>query len=96
MPQPGYEQSPAHKKKRLAAILGTGNGRWKDGRRAYRRIAGAKPNDGTVVHHKNGKRSINHKGNLERLSDGERRPGRRTTPRHESITPRGWRRWKKS
>jgi hypothetical protein len=83
MPKPGYTQSPEHKKKRLEQIEGDGNGSYKDGRRSYRRKAGAKDNDGTVVHHKNGDRTNNCASNLERLTDGDRTPGRRTTPAHE-------------
>jgi hypothetical protein len=83
MPKPGYTQSPEHKKKRLEQIEGDGNGSYKDGRRSYRRKAGAKDNDGTVVHHKNGDRTNNCASNLERLTDGDRKPGRRTTPAHE-------------
>ena len=86
MPLPGYRQSRAHRKKRLKRILGRANGRWKDGRRSYRRLAGAKV--GEVVHHKDGDRTRNHRSNLERLSDGVKKPGRRTTPRHEQITRR--------
>ena len=83
MPKPGYTQSPEHKKKRLEQIEGDGNGSYKDGRRSYRRKAGAKNNDGTVVHHKNGDRTNNCASNLERLTDGDRTPGRRTTSAHE-------------
>ena len=83
MPKPGYTQSPEHKKKRLEQIEGDGNGSYKDGRRSYRRKAGAKNNDGTVVHHKNGDRTNNCASNLERLTDGDRKPGRRTTSAHE-------------
>ena len=89
MPKPGYTQSPEHKKKRLAAIEGDGNGSYKDGRRSYRRRAGAKDNDGTVVHHKNGDRTNNSPSNLERLTDGNKTPGRRTTPMHEKTHKRG-------
>lgn len=88
MPRRGYVQSAEHRKKRLKLILGAKNGSFKDGRRSYRRRAGAKPNDGSVVHHKNGDRTVNHRGNLERLTDGDRKPGRRTTPRHEQLTNR--------
>lgn len=88
MPMPGYKQSPEHKKKRLSQIEEDGNGRYKDGRRSYRKKAGAETNDGTIVHHKNGDRSNNSRKNLERLSDGKKTPGRRTTPRHEQMTDR--------
>jgi len=88
MPKPGYKQSPKHKKRRAQAILGEANPAYKDGRRSYRRKAGAMPHDGSVVHHKSGSRSNNEEGNLERLTDGSRKPGRKTTPKHEKITQR--------
>jgi len=88
MPKPGYKQSPEHRKKRAKAIVGENNPAYKDGRRSYRRLAGAEPNDGSVVHHKSGSRSNNEAGNLERLTDGSRKPGRKTTPKHEKITKR--------
>lgn len=88
MPKAGYKQSPEHKRKRAKAIEGEQNPAYKDGRRSYRRKAGAKPNDGTVVHHKNGDRTNNDLDNLERLTDGDRKPGRNTTPKHERITQR--------
>jgi len=64
---------------------------YKDGRRSYRRIAGAKTNDGSVVHHKLGKRKgkkANSKSNLVKLVDGKKKAGRRTTPKHEKLTKR--------
>ena len=86
----GYKQSAEHKRKRLSQIEGDSNGRWAGGHHPdyYRKKAGAKPNDGTIVHHKNGDRENNKKSNLERLTDGDRVPGRRTTPKHEQITDR--------
>lgn len=88
MPQKGYTQSPEHKKKRAKALQGENNGAYKDGRRSYRRIAGAKPGDGTVVHHKDENRTNNDPSNLQKLSDGKRKKGRKTTPKHEKITKR--------
>ena len=86
----GYKQSAEHKRKRLSQIEGDSNGRWAGGHHPdyYRKKAGAKTNDGTIVHHKNGDRENNKKSNLERLTDGDRVPGRRTTPKHEQITDR--------
>lgn len=86
----GYKQSAEHKRKRLSQIEGDRNGSWAGGHHPdyYRKKAGAKTNDGTVVHHKNGDRENNKKSNLERLTDGDRVPGRRTTPKHEQITDR--------
>ena len=46
-------------------MTGSGNSQWKDGRRAYRRIAGAKP--GQLVHHKDGDSKNNSKSNLKKL-----------------------------
>jgi len=43
--------SVASKKKIAAGVTGKKNGMYKDGRRSYRRIAGAKPGDGKVIHH---------------------------------------------
>jgi hypothetical protein len=67
---------------------GDGNPAYKDGRRSYRTIAGSKNNDGSVVHHKDGDRTNNDPQNLERLTDGKRKKGRKTTPKHEQITDR--------
>lgn len=88
MPKTGYTQSPEHRKKRAEAMEGDKNPAYKDGRRSYRRIAGAKPNDGKVVHHKNGDRSENDPENLEVLEDGHKKPGRKTTPKHEAKEKR--------
>jgi len=91
MPKKGYKQKPSHKKKIAKSVTGKSNGMYKDGRRSYRRIAGAETSDGTVVHHKIGKRKgkkANLKSNLERLNDGKKKKGRRTTPKHEKITKR--------
>lgn len=86
MPQQGYKQSSEHKKKRAKALEGENNGAWKDGRRSYRRIAKAK--DGEIVHHKDGNRKNNDRSNLEKLSDGKKKKGRRTTPKHEQLEKR--------
>jgi hypothetical protein len=68
---------------------GKANGRYKHGKRVeYRHKVGAKRNDGSVVHHKDGDRTNNSPSNLQRLRDGKRKPGRRTTPKHEQITKR--------
>jgi len=88
MPKPGYKQSPKHKKRRAQAIIGEANPAYKDGRRSYRRKAGAMPHDGSVVHHKSGDRANNSKSNLERLTDGTAKHGRKTTPKHEKTTKR--------
>jgi hypothetical protein len=88
MPKPGYKQSPEHKRKRAKKLEGKRNPAYKDGRRSYRRVAGAEEGDGSVVHHRSGDRKHHQASNLERLTDGDKIPGRRTTPKHEAITKR--------
>lgn len=89
-PKRGSKKSAAHKKKIGKSMLGSKNPKYKDGRRSYRRIAGAVPNDGNVVMHVNGKSpkeaGANVKSNLKK-SKGKR-PGANSTSEHErsSIT----------
>ena len=78
-PKKGSTKSAAHKKKLAKAVEGSKNGRFKDGRRSYRRIAGAKSGD--VVMHKNGDRSDNRRSNLK-ISKGKK-PGTTSTSEHE-------------
>tara|TARA_Y100000310_G_C20605978_1_gene775504 strand:+ start:1077 stop:1385 length:309 start_codon:yes stop_codon:yes gene_type:complete len=61
----GRPQKPATKRKIAKAMTGKNNPAWKDGRRAYRRIVGAKPGEG--VHHKDGDSKNNSKNNLKRF-----------------------------
>ena len=86
-PKKGSRQSASHKKKISRSVTGKSNSQYKDGRRSYRRIAGAGNNDGTVIHHKDGNRNNNKKSNLVRLKG--RKPGTNTTSKHEKITKRG-------
>jgi hypothetical protein len=86
-PRPGSRKTSAHKRKIAKAVTGKKNPRYKDGRRSYRKKAGAKTNDGTVVHHKDGDRSNNSSSNLSRLK--AKKPGARTTSYHERVTKRG-------
>jgi len=58
-------QSAATKKKIAKAMTGKGNPAYKDGRRSYRKTAGAKP--GQHVHHKDGDSKNNAKSNLEKF-----------------------------
>jgi len=88
MPQTGHKQSPEHKRKRALALQGENNPAYKDGRRSYRAAAGAEDNDGSVVHHKDGDRTNNDPSNLEQLTDGKKKRGRKTTPAHEALTRR--------
>lgn len=84
-PARGSKKSSAHKKKIGKALIGKKNGAYKDGRRSYRRIAGATPNDGNVVMHKDGKAptepGANNKSNLKK-SKGKK-PGTNSTSEHE-------------
>ena len=86
-PKKGSSISAKHKRKISKSVTGKKNSQFKDGRRSYRRIAGASPNDGTVVHHKSGNRNQNSKSNLVRLKG--KKPGTNTTSHHERITNRG-------
>ena len=59
----------AAKAKISKGVMGKNNGMHKDGRRSYRRLAGAKPGDGTFIHHKNENRHSNCKSNLVKMSE---------------------------
>jgi hypothetical protein len=61
----GRKQSPATKKKIAKALMGKNNPAYKDGRRSYRRVAGAKK--GQHVHHKDGDSTNNSKSNLQKF-----------------------------
>ena len=80
-PRRGSKQSAAHKKKISKSVTGKKNSQYKDGRRSYRRIAGAKNNDGNVIMHLDGNRRNNKRSNL-RVSRGKR-AGANTTSEHE-------------
>lgn len=86
-PKRGSSKSAAHKAKLSKAGIGKKNSQYKDGRRSYRTVAGAKNNDGTIVHHKDSNRSNNAKSNLVKLK--AKKPGAKTSSVHEKITPRG-------
>ena len=58
-------QTEATKKKISAAVSGKKNSQYTHGQRSYRSKMGLKPNDGKMVHHKNGKRGDNRKSNLQ-------------------------------
>jgi len=68
----GRKQSAATKRKIAKAMTGKKNPAYKDGRRSYRRVAGAKTNDGTIIHHKDGNRKNNSKSNLVKVSPSKR------------------------
>lgn len=81
----GVKKSAEHKAKIAKAQEGKKNSNWVNGRRSYRKIAGAK--EGTVVSHKDNNRNNNKKSNLIVLSDppkkGNKLKGRLTTSAHE-------------
>ena len=80
-PSPGSKQSKAHKNKISKSVRGKSNSQYKDGRRSYRRIAGAKNNDGNVIMHLDGNRRNNKRSNLK-ISKGKK-PGANSTSEHE-------------
>ena len=70
--QLGRRQTLKTRKKLSKASTGKKNSQWKDGRRSYRRIVGAKK--GEHVHHKNNDSKDNRPINLEKFP--EKGPGR--------------------
>ena len=70
--QLGRPQTAATKAKIKKAMTGKSNPAYKDGRRSYRRLAGAKDNDGTIIHHKDGNRKNNKAGNIVKVSKKKR------------------------
>ena len=66
----GRPQTAATKAKISKSMSGKKNPRYKDGRRSYRNIAGAK--SGEQVHHKDGNRSNNKKSNLKVITKSNR------------------------
>jgi len=70
--QLGRRQTAATRKKIAKAVTGKKNPAYKDGRRSYRKIAGAKNNDGTLIHHKDGDSKNNKKSNLEKIPKSKR------------------------
>ena len=65
--QNGRPQSPATKKKIAKAMTGKGNPAYKDGRRSYRRVAGAKK--GEHVDHVDGNSKNNKPSNLKKFKE---------------------------
>lgn len=51
-------------------MMGNKNPMYKDGRRSYRRVTGAKK--GQIVHHKDGNRTNNKRSNLQVISKKDR------------------------
>jgi len=63
----GRKQTPATKKKIAKAMEGKSNPAYKDGRRSYRRIAGAKK--GEHVDHRDGDSKNNSPSNLKKFKE---------------------------
>ena len=69
MPRGGCKfRSKETRKKISDSMKGKKNPAYKDGRRSYRTLAGAKPNDGKLVHHKNHNHNDNRKSNLTKTT----------------------------
>lgn len=70
MEQLGRKQTKATRDKISKASMGSKNSQWVDGRHPtyYRRIAGAKPGDGCIIHHKSGNRHSNSRSNLQKVA----------------------------
>jgi len=68
----GRPQTAATRRKISRSVTGKKNPRYKDGRRMYRKIAGAKSGKGNIVHHKDGDRTNNKKSNLEVVPKSKR------------------------
>ena len=83
--QLGKKLSEETKKKISKALTGKNNPAWKDGRRAYRRIAGAKDNDGSIIHHKDGDSKNNTKSNLEKIPKSRRSEHEKKHKRHKNF-----------
>ena len=73
------------KSKNSMARMGASNGRWKGGtsKTYYRRIAGCKPNDGKIVHHKDHNKLNPNPSNLEVLNNR----GISAAAKHNKIHP---------
>jgi len=83
--------SEATKKKISKAMMGKNNPAYKDGRRSYDRIAGAKKGEG--VHHKDGNSKNNKPSNLEvyKLTGKERAKHEKQHDRSKNFSSSGGR-----
>ena len=85
------KHSAATKKKIAAAMTGKKNHEYKDGRRSYREKAGAKPNDGSIIHHKDGDSKNNAKSNLEKIPKSKRSEHEKKHKRNLNFSKKGGR-----
>jgi hypothetical protein len=83
--------SPAHKKAIAKSLMGKNNPAYKDGRRSYRRIAGAKDNDGSLIHHKDGDSKNNSPSNLEKIPESKRSEHEKKHSRQNNFNKSGGR-----
>lgn len=91
--------SATTRKKISKSLMGDKNPAYKDGRRSYRRIAGAKDNDGSIIHHKDGDSKNNSPRNLEKIPESRRSKHERAHNRAANfrssggrkVPPRGYR-----
>jgi len=86
--QLGRPQTKSTRDKISDAMKGKQNPAWKDGRRAYRRIAGAKDNDGTLIHHKDGDSKNNSRSNLQKIPESQRSKHEKIHQRHLNLQKR--------
>ena len=87
--QLGRPQKPSTRKKIAAAMKGKKNPAYKDGRRSYRRLAGAKTNDKSIIHHKDGNRKNNKKSNLVKVPASKRGAHDKAHHREKNFKKRG-------
>ena len=87
----GRKQTAATRRKIAKSMTGKKNPAWKDGRRAYRRIAGAKKGEG--VDHKDGNSKNNKPSNLRRfkLKGKSRAWHEKKHKRNKNFTSKGGR-----
>jgi len=84
-------QTAATKKKISKALMGKNNPAYKDGRRSYRRIAGAKDKDKSIIHHKDGDSKNNAKSNLEKIPESRRSEHEKKHKREKNFKKTGGR-----
>ena len=68
----GRTQTKTTKAKIAKAMSGPKNPAYRDGRRSYRKKAGAKNKDGSIIHHRDGDSTNNVKSNLVKIPKSKR------------------------